>query len=456
MAVWFARTGGANTNSGGGDTNAPDINGEAGTDFVVAGGTGLTYAPGGFNALPADSIGPTGYTRSVNLNIAGVRTVRKLTVTGDTTGTLDAAVANGSYGGSVGGARVLINNLVGVAAGENPRLAATDFIYLQPLATFTETSIVFDAGARMDMRGATIDGTGGGAGTDILGTGIAISPKVYNGVLANAVSDGFNSNQGGAFFGVRAQAAGAIGISCPGVRAFCAARSCGSHGFSDSNNSELVAYCEAGDNTGVGINFARGGRVVGCLVYDSGAAAGGIVFNNDVGADNYVLGSTSEGNTGPGVSFTGTGGGVIELTNCALTNNGTYGASAATDRTAFIVLFDFNLFFGNGTAARNNLPAGANDLTSDPEYIAAASDDYTPGPGSPLLNAGYNPTKASAAPTIGAVGADAVASADFPDEADVRAGVVYADGTMEGELTVGGGGSGIFPSQMRGGPGSRT
>lgn len=119
MSVAFCRTDGNALNSGGGDSAAADIVDDSGTGFVVVGGTALTFAAGGLSGLTANSLGPTGYTRMINLQIAGVSMLRLITVLTDTTATLSAAVADGSYNGRIGGARVLPSQITSNAAGNN-------------------------------------------------------------------------------------------------------------------------------------------------------------------------------------------------------------------------------------------------------------------------------------------------------------------------------------------------
>ena len=168
MASWFVRTDGSANNSGGGDTAAADIAGESGTPFVITGGVNGSYAPGGLSGLPANSLGPTGYTRAINLDIAGTRTVRLLTVTGDTTFTLSASVADGSYNGSIGGARALPTQATSSGTGNNAALATGDAIFVRT-GTYTTLMVLSATGTYYcsALGGfVTIDGTGGGAGSD--------------------------------------------------------------------------------------------------------------------------------------------------------------------------------------------------------------------------------------------------------------------------------------------------
>lgn len=84
----------------------------------------------------------------------------------------------------------------------------------------------------------------------------------------------------------------------------------------------------------------------------------------------------------------------VRIINSLFTNNGGYGLNAASGADNYIEQADYNAYYNNTSGARNNLSAGANDVTlsTDP-YTNASSDDYTlnstSGGGADCIDAGH-------------------------------------------------------------------
>lgn len=283
----------------------------------------------------------------------------------------------------------------------NGVLAAGDTVYLQPGATFTER-IVPDRAIYLRMRGATLDGTGGGAGTDIIGASVAVAPIISDGILANAVDRGTDLSQGGTLYGVRAQSCGGNGLSllAGGKVTLCSARACGAGIIETGGNNPASAMvqCEAGDCTGTGLQMLRGGGFIGCLAYDCGTGA---VTAHDIAGTTVIVGCTFEGNT-TGLSWTG-GSSQAFVWNNAFTNN-TTGWTAPADISA-LCMADYNNFHGN-TTARSNVPTGTHDTAVAPGYVNPTSDDYTLDTGSAMIGTGYSPFKPPMLVNVGATFAE--------------------------------------------------
>src|SRR5690349_7443899 len=241
--VWYVRVAGLDANSGGSDSDAGRVTRESGTTGTVVNAAktltdlGATFQTSGVLV-----------TDAVNINVAGTRTVFEIaSIDSETQITLVTAPANGSYDYTIGGARAAIKKAAHTAAGHNPTLATTDLIYVQT-GTYTENAIAPEntSGAIIASGGVvTVDGTGGGAGSDCFGTGIT-----YVGITAtNALDCGFVDNAG------NTKAHRCMATSCGG-RGFaiiigtlnlCSARACTGIGINVAATSGRVQFCEAGD-----------------------------------------------------------------------------------------------------------------------------------------------------------------------------------------------------------------
>lgn len=402
MSLWYHHAGASDLNSGGTDSAAPTINGDAGTPFVVTGGTNVFYAPGGINAL-------TGL-EAINLQIAGVSTVRKITKVDDNNFTLSAAVADASYNGRIGGARGDLQKLGNTGAGENAALVAADVIYVKVETITGQWNKTLLTGIIVRGNGGTpvMDLTGAPAGAD----GLKYNGfQVYDFEIRNAVDRSFDAIGGGSQTIVRcvARSGGGIGFaSLNGTNARAShsrAEACGT-GWNFSTTSGGVAsveYCEAVDCTGTGFVVAQGGGsslgMTHCVWAENN---NGVTFN----ASTFVLrvahcvfeGNTVDGFVNTAGTYTAVEGFFI---NNVVTNNGTTGINFGALPDADRILIDYTHYHGNG-ADRTNWPVGAHDTSGDPLWVSTALRNYTPGVGSPLIGGGFSIWKAGVAPNLGA------------------------------------------------------
>jgi hypothetical protein len=433
--IWYVRAAGNDKNSGGHDSDTARVTRDSGTPGTVA-GTTFTDAGGDFvnlGVLAGDAI---------NIQVAGVSSIYEIASRDSATQlTLVSAPANASYNYRIGGARAAVKKTVQGGAGENIALSSGDTVWAQGGSTFTENAITILAGVTLRGNGSlvTIDGTGGAGGSDVL---------TYNGatiqdvVVANAVDQGIvrSGGGGGVMQNVRAQSCGGKGIEIATHAAFCSARSCVGDGITTLIAGCSAYACEAVDGTADGFKSAVNTwfKAVMCLAYDNGGD-GCETSPNSLGS--IFINCTFEGNTGAGLVLTAqaapTTGGAVFVNNL-FTNNGTYGVNASAAQTSPGILCDYNLYFGNTTAPRNNFITGTNDKSTDPQYTAPASDDYSIKFLGGAFKAGFpvfkNPTLNKL--NIGAIPGPGSGeqAGDYPAAGDVRSGTSYANGTLTGTL----------------------
>jgi hypothetical protein len=406
-AEWYVRDGGNDLNSGATDADAPVINGDAGTPFVVTGGVNVEYAPGGINALAG--------TEGINLQVAGVDTIRGFTVVDDTHFTLDAAVADAAYAGRIGGARVTINEVTNQNAGFNVKITSDHVVWVEPVS-FTQTGALTQAGTILRGNGGrfTIDGTGGAAGSDLVGNAGASTALRFlmDANLVNAVDEGLVTTQPFRCIRVLASACGGDGFQANNMVnlrdvQYCAARGCAGSGFTRINTG---SYCEAADN---GVNGYMADTstantdptLIGCVAYDNLRGA-------EFARASRLNGCTFEGSTDSGLRMGArTTPEAFIAINCNFSNNGRYGIEETGADPDQFALVDYCNFYNNALGARLNVQAGPNDTAFDPQFVDAANDDYTLDTGSPLIGAGYSPFKSPMKLNIGATIAEVAAAA---------------------------------------------
>ncbi len=482
-SIWYARAAGNALNAGGGNSDAARVTADSTGGSLVA--DVLTDA--GVDFLASGVL----ETDAVCMVIGGVNVRREIAAGGIAQHalTLIGGVGNETYTGyRVGGAAALPNQVANSGAGNNVAIAASDIVYVQGGTVATPQNYVglLVLATAITIRGIadgpwSVDGTGGGAGSDPVTMGAACN--IYDCVSVNAVDDGFVRTAGSStLVRCRSQAAGGDGYNgVSEILLFCSFRASGANA-TVSGSGLTARFCEFGDSVGNGFTASTGTTVTTCLIYDNG----GIGIQMTTGAVRQIWGNTIEGNTGDGIDLTLvtslSAGSVIMnniISNNAIGIDSNAGAQTAIDG----VLIDYNIFFGNSTA-RNNIPVGTHDSTSDPGFTAAASDDYSIKSTGSAYKAGYSPFKNPTLNTlnIGAVTGPGSAEqvGDYPIAGNVRTGITYANGTLTGTVVLpavgdvkapvqygaggteytgtyapasGSGGSAIFPSQMRGGPG---
>lgn len=407
--VWEVRTTGASTNGGGfnsarggTDYSQQDAAQLSLTDLAMTtGGTTLTSATGGFtDAMKGNLI----YIASGTNFTAGYYEI--VSVTDTNTVTLDRDATDGTNGlsgsGKVGGALDSFTNIQGtITSGNIIYIKSGTYTESWSIATgggssYTRTKIIGYNSTRDDYPTGSnrpvIDGTGN---SNVVTTSARVDMLAfYNLIFQNSSSDVFTRTSYSSYWYVencRMTGGGGWGCNSLSVRQFffCEFDNNASGG---ANVVTSYYYCYAHDNSGPGIY--RGGTVEFCIA-DSNSGNGisvGNVFS--------CSGNVSYNNTGAstdGIVFTWTGSGYDANTayNNIAVSNGRYGINAGL----ICVFFDYNCYYGNGTAGLNGLTAGSHDVTSDPLLNDPANGDFSLQSGSPAKDAGF-PASSMAGATI--------------------------------------------------------
>jgi len=150
-------------------------------------------------------------------------------------------------------------------------------------------------------------------------------------------------------------------------------------------------YDSAGRSIFLGAN-ASGARVIGNLVVRGNY---GVMFNNS------VTGAIIRHNTLVYARLDELFIGIAqadEVTNNVFAYAGQLGLRA-TD--AAIAHRDYNAYFANAGGDCSNCSPDAHAITADPLFLDIATDDYTPAPGSPLIDAGTDTGEDRNGPTTG-------------------------------------------------------
>lgn len=159
----------------------------------------------------------------------------------------------------------------------------------------------------------------------------------------------------------------------------------------------LVIGCKIHGNAGDGVFVDNEAKVHGCLIYGNGG--NGLVADME-SQDVVIINNTFYGNAGDGASFR-------DLIGCTIMNNsfvsnGAYGLDLGS--AALIdAEIEANHYHNNTSgpaflsaailsANINSSNIGLNNITGDPLFADPANGDFTPGAGSPLLNAGIDVT----------------------------------------------------------------
>lgn len=137
-----------------------------------------------------------------------------------------------------------------------------------------------------------------------------------------------------------------------------------------------VAGCTFKDCVG-GLACLGNLTVTNSLFYDLTATAIDS-DSNTIGILTTIIGNTIDGNTGAttdGIQLSKTS--LTVILGNQITNNGRYGINAPTGADAGLHC-DWNNYFGN-SSGNNNVTAGPNDTTNDPQYTDADNEDFSVG-----------------------------------------------------------------------------
>ena len=414
--VWEVRTTGNSANGAGFNASRDAVNGVdysqqdtaqlSLTDLAMTtGGTTLTSTTGGFtHAMEGNLI----YIASGTNFTAGYYEI--VTYTNTNTVTLDrdaTAGSNGSSGsGKVGGASnhpntislsLVTDNIVYIASGTYIKVGANAYVLSCPAVM---VSYIGYTGSR-----ATAFGTnrplfdGGGNTTNCL---LSQGANYRNLRFANATGDNVVMTDGSVFFNCKSSSAGGDGFDSANTAGRgwydCEVNNNGGWGIRGTNNPPNLQFCYIHDNTSGGEMTDRGDTNPSHLynVFESNSGNGCQGIGNN-GPSGHFIGNIAYNNTGgstDGFVFSGNqNDGLVVIRNNISMNNGRYGFNydgSVTLKERFLI-FDYNLYYGNGTAGLYQITAGAHDLTSDPLFTAPTANppDFTLQAGSPCLNAGF-------------------------------------------------------------------
>mgnify|MGYP001568243310 CR=1 FL=1 len=394
--IWEVRPANGTANAGGGfkagasgtDRSQQNAVFTAFTDLVLATTTTLTSAANPFGATDVGNVlcitGGTGFTvglyEIVSVSVV-TATVDRVAGTGGSTG------GTGNLGGARSGFSVGTTTL-------QASLVAGQKVYVKNEAWNEAVSLTIAGTATNPI---TIEGYNASRGDlDFVPSQWANRPVNDR---ASAAGDAFDFASGANNYVVKylvAKSAGAIGFDNPGDALFigCRATANGTNGFS---TGVLGVACEADLNGGAGISSGSADhRALGFYLHNNtgrGAqttTSGGLFYSFSVFEANAsdgieVAGSGAltalncicDGNTGAasdGVSIVNIR---ILLNNCIFSNNGRYGVNASTSGAASWA--NYNNYFGNATAARNNFPTGPNDQAVDPGFVDRANGNFAIG-----------------------------------------------------------------------------
>lgn len=400
--VWEIRPTNGTANAGGGfdpsvasagtDFSQQDAVQQAYTDLVIGASNTVTSAAHPFAASSVGNnitiTGGTGFT-------TGIYSIRShdgaVTVTLDRSpGTLASTGGTGNLGGARSGFSNGTNTLQAALVAGNKAWVKNEA--WNEAVTFTVNG---SAGTPITVEG--YNASRGDAPTE--------SGRPTNN-RASAAGTGITTNANlMIFLYLRVTAAGGSGFSGSGsdnLYVQCRSDTGGSRGWNTGGNPAKFIGCEADGNTLYGYdgNSART-LYVGCTAHDN-SSAGFWVSDSSV-----AVFCISETNADDGFA---TGGGGISLVNCVsygntggstdgvavatpsssilnnniFSTNGRYGANATDGDSMW---FDYNDYFANSTAARNNVPIGPHDTTADPQFTNAAGGNFSIGTN--LKEAGY-------------------------------------------------------------------
>lgn len=403
--VWEVRTTGASTNGGGFNATRDAVNGvdysqqDAAqlslTDLAMtSASTTLTSATGGFtHAMEGNII----YIASGTNFVAGYYEI--VTYTNTNTVTLDRTAVSGGNGssgsGKVGGAvdhpsriqdAVVSGNTVYIAGGTytgatwTPSYSAGNGVHTFHIGYVSGTSRteaygtdrpLFDAentlangiyvtGSRLVFKNlrvsrATDDGVNESSGTYNCAW---INCSFYNNGAAGI--DGGNSSQAFACDAYGNTTYGFESVTC---------RHCYAHDNTSVGFTAGAHYCISESNASHGFQHEYGAIITGCVAYG----------NTGASTDGFYAGSNSNSTT--------------MIWNNVAVSNGRYGFNKGASTAQIWAFFDYNAYYGNGTAGINttNLSAGAHDISSNPSFTdpTANPPDFTLQSGSSLISVGF-------------------------------------------------------------------
>lgn len=437
--VWEVRTtgdaengGGFNPVLGGTDYSQQDAAQLALTDLASTSASSwltLTSATGGFTA---EMVGNIIYIASGTNFTSGYYEITAYTDTNTVTvdracgATGDASGGSGKVGGAVDHPQRVLPSMVSlnrmhIKYGTYTRLGTNDYV-LQTSLSLNSSGAIYFSGYKTTRNdnpiGDNRPSLDGYIDESTAVTNVVSSAHSYysfrNLIIKRAASAGVSSSGGNfGFINCRITQNGSTGLSIAGyiLTINTEIDNNGGYAYRGTDHNQLwqafLTYVHDNSASGMGDRYAnnRPTYIIVNSVFDSNSAYGIYAGKHDTASPITVIsiGSIYYNNTSSGLhyannkwcAFTGNAG--LVAINNAFISNGTYGVSYAgydnsiTPTGTAPAIFDYNAYYGNGTAALNTyISGGSNDVSTDPSFTDAAGADFTLQSGSPLIGAGLD------------------------------------------------------------------
>lgn len=414
--TWEVRTTGASTNGGGFKTGA------TGTDYSQQDAaqwalTGIATAGAGSTFLYASA--DAAMVGNVCKVVSGTNMVTGFfeitSVSAGVSVTVDRAVCTGisadaviNIGGAVDhpntiSASVVAGNTVFVAPGTYVKVGANAYVLTLSVSGGNGTPILWKG--YITNHSTIPTGTdrpvfdGATNTTNVLVGGTTVANSFYNLIMKRASGTNVSNSNNGlwSFSNVRITQAGTDGT--------------------EGDFDSTYINCEIDANGSSGRDAGSSGTMVliSCYVHDNAAHG---IFGDDTGMSLVVINSISESNSA-GHGFACTGSKLQAFNSIAYNNAGAssagfrwnFASTAANQNFVFLnnisvsngqygfnrtgtgapppAEFNYNSYYGNGTAGLNNITAGPNDVTTNPTFTDAANGDFSLQAGSPCIDTGF-------------------------------------------------------------------
>jgi len=376
------------TNPPGADLSQSNGSTKSYTDIIV-GGTTTTATSVARPFVPAD-VGNL-------INVASgctVQTVEITAVSATNVATFDKSLgtAASTCVGELGGAKLTLSATELLAVAGN-RINVKSGTYTETLTM----TISGGAGTPRNWDGYLSSHLDAPSGTDrplidatSLTNGVAVVATTGNAFsylrIANATGANVTGTTGGSLW-YRCKSSGAAG-----------------DGFAETTSGNLTLdECESASNSGYGVS-ASGTQlvVIGSYIHDNTLAGvlstsvGSLFMCHDIvemnAASNVSIASPTvaivtnstidgaSGGTSDGIQLgTSSTGRFTVLADNAITNSGRYGVNRTAQTSGGYGVVDYDGYYGNSTAARNNAPSGSADLSTNPAYTNATGGDFSIG-----------------------------------------------------------------------------
>ena len=152
-------------------------------------------------------------------------------------------------------------------------------------------------------------------------------------------------------------------------------------------------FCKIHDNSSGGFSIGRSDAHINTYICNLIYRNGNDGIYEPTPWNTFIQGNTIFDNGGNGVNLNTTSNGRVIFLNNSISSNGLYGLNVSSGGVERFSLIGFNHTHGNESGSTNingNVMPGEGNVTGDPLFASTTigSEDFTPGVGSPLLNAG--------------------------------------------------------------------